>query len=328
MRAAYYDRQGLAREVLQLSELPDPAPSPGEVLVRVHASGLNPSDTKGRSGWGGGAMPFPRVIPHQDGAGVIEQVGAGVDPARVGERVWVFEAQRGRAGGTAAQFTVVPAAQAVRLPDATSFEVGACLGVPAMTAHRCLFADGGISGQWVLVQGGAGAVGQAAILLAKWGGARVAATVSRREQASVATEAGADMVINRREEDVAARVRHISGGGVARIVDVALAENVETDLACLAVNGVISAYASDAADAQLIVPFRRAMIGGIVIRMVYVYLMPEQAHLDAARDIVAALQAGAYRPHVGLRLPLDRIAEGHDAQDSGKLVGKVVFGVP
>ena len=325
MRAAFYDRQGAARDVLQVAELPDPTPGPGQVRVRVRTSGLNPSDTKGRSGWGGGAMPFPRIIPHQDGAGIIDLLGEGVDPARMGERVWIYEAQRGRPGGTAAQYTVVPAVQAVPLPDAVSFEVGACLGVPAMTAHRCLFADGDLRGQWVLVQGGAGAVGQAAILLAKWAGAHVATTVSRPEQAEIAQDAGADIVINRREEDVAARVKDASGGGVARIVDVALAENVETDLACLAVNGVITAYASADADENLVLPFRRAMIGGVVIRMVFVYLMPEQAHRDAARDIGAALRSGAYRPNIGMRLPLENIAEGHDLQDGGKLVGKVVF---
>jgi len=296
--------------------------------VRVFASGLLPSDTKGCSGWSGGAMPYPRIIPHQDGAGVIDAVGDGVDPSRIGERVWVYEAQRGRAGGTAATYTVLPSAQAVRLPDGVPFEVGACLGVPAITAHRCLFADGPLNGEWVLVQGGGGAVGSAAILLAKWARADVAATVSRPEQADVARAAGAEVVINRREEDVAARVRAASGGGVARIVDVALADNIESDLACLAVNGVITAYASDDADARLTVPFRRAMMGGVVIRLVFVYAMPEQAHRDAARDINAALVAGDYRPHIGLRLPLDRVAEGHEAQDGGKLVGKVVFDLP
>ena len=325
MRAAFYDHQGAARDVLQVGELPDPMPGAGEVRVRVQASGLNPSDTKGRSGWGGGAMPYPRIIPHQDGAGVIDAVGEGVDQGRIGERVWVYEAQRGRAGGTAATYSVLPSAQAVTLPDGVPFEVGACLGVPAMTAHRCLFADGPLNGAWVLVQGGAGAVGSAAILLAKWAGAHVVATVSRPEQAEVARAAGADLVINRCEEDVAARVRAASGEGVARIVDVALADNIESDLACLAVNGVITAYASDDADARLTVPFRQAMMGGVVIRLVFVYVMPEQAHRDAARDINAALVAGAYRPRIGLRLPLDRIAEGHEAQDGGKLVGKVVF---
>ena len=325
MKAAFYDRQGSAPDVLQVGDLPDPEPAPGHVRVRIRASAVNPSDTKSRVGFGGQPMPFPRIVPHQDGAGVIDRVGEGVPPGRVGERVWVYEAQRGRPGGTAAEYTVVPAHQVVRLPDETSFEAGACLGVPAMTAHRCLFADGLVDGEWVLVQGGAGAVGLAAVLLAKWGGARVVATVSREEQAEVVRAAGADVVVNRRTEDVAARVRDVSGGGVSRIVDVSLPTNVATNLACLRVNGVISAYASDTADQKLEVTFRQAMVLGATFRLVFVYLMPEAAHEQAARDINAALEAGMYSPHIGLRLPLDRIAEGHDAQDSGTLLGKAVF---
>ena len=327
MKAVFYDRQGPAPDVLQLGDLPDPEPPAGHVRVRVRASAVNPSDTKSRTGFGSQPMPFPRIVPHQDGAGVVDRVGEGVSPGRVGERVWVYEAQRGRPGGTAAEYTVVPAHQAVPLPGGTSFEVGACLGVPAMTAHRCLFADGSVQGEWVLVQGGAGAVGLAAVLLAKWGGARVVATVSREEQAHVVREAGADVIVNRRTEDVAARVRDASGGGVSRIVDVALPANMAANMACLRVNGVMSAYASDTADQKLEFTFRQAMVLAATIRLVFVYAMPEAAHEAAARDVNAALEAGMYNPHVGLRLPLDRVAEGHDAQDSGTLVGKAVFTV-
>ena len=328
MRAAFYDRQGPAHEVLQLGDLPTPEPGPGEVRVRVHASAVNPSDTKARSGWGGGAMPFPRVIPHQDGAGVIDAVGAGVPASRVGERVWVYEAQRGRAGGTAAEFTVVPAAQAVALPNGVGFDVGACLGVPAMTAHRALLADGPVTGRAVLVQGGAGAVGLAAVLLARWAGARVLATVSRPEQAAVAEAAGAHAVINRHTEDVAARVRGETGGvGVDRIVEVDLAANLDADLACLAPNGVISAYASASPDAAAALPVRRAMTQGAVVRTLLVYSMGAQAHADAVRDVTACLTAGAYRPVVGLRLPLERAADAHAAQDAGATVGKIVLAV-
>ena len=328
MKAVFYDRQGPAREVLQLGDLPDPEPGPGQVRVRVHVSAVNPSDTKGRVGAGGAPMPFPRIVPHQDGAGVVDRVGEGVDSGRLGERVWVYEAQRGRAGGTAAEYAVVPAHQAVRLPDQITFETGACLGVPAMTAHRCLFADGPVRGEWVFVQGGAGAVGQAAILLAKWAGAHVVTTVSRDAQAEVARASGADVIVNRRTDDVAARVRDASGGGVSRIVDVALPVNVDTDLACLRVNGVISAYASDHPDQALQFPFRRAMVLAATFRLVFVYLMSDAAHAHAAADVTAALDAGMYRPHVGLRLGLDGVAAGHEAQDSGTLVGKIVFNVP
>lgn len=325
MKAVFYDRQGAARDVLRLGELPDPEPAPGEVRVRVHVSAVNPSDTKGRAGAGGQAMAFPRIVPHQDGAGVIDRVGQGVDPARIGERVWLYETQRGRPGGTAAEYAVLPAHQAVTLPDGVSFETGACLGVPALTAHRCLFADGPIAGKWVLVQGGAGAVGLGAIMLAKWGGAHVATTVSRPEQAALAREAGADLVVNRRTEDVAARVRAAAGGGVACIVDVALPVNIATDLDCLAVGGTISAFASDHPDQALGFPFRRAMMLAPTFRLVFVYLMSREAHDHAVRDVTAALAAGAYRPHVGLRLGLDGVAEGHEAQDGGALMGKAVF---
>lgn len=328
MRAAFYDRPGPPHSVLQLGELPTPEPAPGEVRVRVHASAVNPSDTKTRGAWGGAPMPFPRVIPHQDGAGIIDAVGAGVPASRVGERVWMYEAQRGRAGGTAAEFTVLPAVQAVPLPDEIGFDVGACLGVPAMTAHRALFADGPVTGRAVLVQGGAGAVGLAAVLLARWAGARVLSTVSRPEQAAAATAAGAHVVINRRTEDVAARIRAETGGaGVDRIVDVDLAANLEQDLACLAPNGVISAYASASPDAAATVPVRRTMMQNAVIRTVFVYGMGPQAHAEAARDVTACLRAGAYHPVIGLRLPLARIADGHEAQDSGTTVGKIVFGI-
>lgn len=328
MRAAFYDRQGSAHAVLQLGDLPTPEPSPGEVRVRVHVSAVNPSDTKTRGAWGGAPMPFPRIIPHQDGAGVIDAVGAGVPASRVGERVWIYEAQRGRAGGTGAEYTIVPAAHAVVLPEGVDFDVGACLGVPAMTAHRALFADGPVTGRAVLVQGGAGAVGLAAVLLARWAGARVLATVSRPEQAAAAEAAGAHVAINRRSEDVAARVRaETKGEGVDRVVDVDLAANFEQDLACLAPNGVISAYASASPDAEAAVPVRRTMMQNAVVRTVFVYGMGPQAHADAARDITACLRAGAYHPRIGLRLPLARVADGHEAQDAGTTIGKIVFDV-
>ena len=240
--------------------------------------------------------------------------------------MWLYEAQRGRPFGTAAELTVVPSINAVPLPGSASFEVGACLGVPAMTAHRCLFADGDLRDVWVLVQGGAGAVGFAAVLLAKWAGARVAATVSRPEQARVVHEAGADLILNRKVDELPARIREATGdAGVARIVDVSLVDNLDNDLACLAPNGVITAYAADTTDAMLRVPFLRAMLAGTVLRFVYVYGMPAQAHLDAARDINAALSTGTYRPAIGLRLRLHNIARAHDAQDSGVVIGKIVL---
>ena len=248
MRAAWYERKGAAREVLQVGQMAVPEPGPGEVRVRVSVSGVNPSDTKGRGALiGTSAMPFPRIVPHQDGAGVIDAVGADVPPSRVGERVWLYEAQRGRPFGTAAEYVVVPGSNAVRLPDAVSFADGACLGVPAMTAHRCIFADGPVAGQVVLVTGAVGGVGQYVVQLAKWGGATVIATVSSAEKAELARSIGADHVVNYRDEDVAARVQAITGGaGVDRIVEVAFGANLAVSLQVLKTNGVIATYSSDA----------------------------------------------------------------------------------
>jgi len=325
MRAAFYDRQGSAKEVLSVGELPDPQPGAGEVRVRVVASGINRSDIKTRTGFGGKAMPFPRIVPHQDGAGVIDAVGPGVPPSRVGERVWIYMGQWGRAFGTAAEFVVVPSAQAVRLTDNVSFEIGAALGVPAMTAHRCLFADGDLRGKRVLVQGGAGAVGNAAILLAKWAGAWVAVTVSREQQAEVARAAGADLIVNRREEDVAAAVRSATGGhGVDRIVDVDISANIDVAIASLARDGVVSAYSTESPDAKLTIPFFPALLGGFSFRFVYVYTMPEAAMRQAAEEISACAAAGAYAPLIAKTYDLDEVAEAHELQESGKAIGKIL----
>src|SRR5207244_12563272 len=223
------------RQVIGRAARHTPQPAAGELGVQLQFPGSNPTDTKVRGGWDGSTeMPFPRVIPHQDGAGVIDKVGAGVPQARIGERVWIYEAQRGRAFGTAAEYVAIPSENAVALPEGASFETGACLGIAGMTAHRCLFQDGGIQGQTVLVAGGAGAVGHAAIQLAKWGGARVASTVSRPEQEKVAREAGADLVVNRMTEDAAARIRAFTRGlGLDRVVEVAFEANLELNRAVL-----------------------------------------------------------------------------------------------
>ncbi|WP_285846877.1 NADPH:quinone reductase [Cupriavidus pauculus] len=324
MRAAYYERQGKASEVLRLGEFPDPQPAPGEVRVRIHASGVNPSDIKARTGFSGPAK-FPLVIPHQDGAGVIDAVGAGVAATRIGERVWLYEAQYQRAFGTAAEYAIVPTQQAITLPDNCSFEVGACLGVPALTAHRCLFADGELKGRAVLVHGGAGAVGTAAILLAKWAGAWVATTVSSPAQAEAARRAGADIVIDRWSQDVAKIVRSETDmRGVDRIVDVSLQDNLEIDLQCLAHGGVISAYAVQTASDHLPLPLLRAMIAGSAFRFVYIYTVPAAAKLAAVSAIGQCLADGAYAPTIGLRVPLERIVEAHEAQESGRVIGKII----
>jgi NADPH2:quinone reductase len=325
VKAAYYERKGPAREVLVAGDLPEPQPAASEVRVRVHVSGINPTDTKLRAGWDGATdMPFPRIVPHQDGAGVIDRVGAGVQQARVGERVWIWEAQRGRAFGTCAEYVCVPADNAVPLPEGESFETGACLGIAGMTAHRCLFQDGGIQGQTVLVAGGAGAVGHAAIQLAKWSGARVAATVSRAEQEKVAREAGADIVVNRKSGDPAGAIRDFARGGVDRVVEVAFEANLDLDRAVLKPNGVISTYSSGPYDSTPRIAFSPIMRQGITVHFILVYVMSREAHQHAARDVNAALEAGRYRPHVARAFALADTAAAHEAQESGATVGKLL----
>jgi NADPH2:quinone reductase len=325
----YYERKGPASKVLVLGELPDPQPGPGEVRVKLQFSGINPTDTKLRGGWDGNMeMPFARVIPHQDGAGVVDAVGPGVPQSRLGERVWVYEAQRGRAFGTAAEYVAIPSENAVALPQGASFETGACLGIAGMTAHRCLFQDGGIQGQTVLVAGGAGAVGHAAIQLAKWGGARVATTVSRPDQEEIAREAGADLVVNRKTEDAAAKIKAFTWGlGLDRVVEVAFEANLELDRAVLKANGVISTYSSGPPESAPRIPFTAVMRQGISVHFILVYVMPREAHQLAARDLNAAIEAGRYRPQVARIFKLDETAKAHEAQESGSTVGKLLVGV-
>jgi len=324
MRAAWYERQGAPDEVLQVGTLDRPEPAAGEVRVRVHASGVNPSDTYGRSG-GQAPMAFPRVIPHQDGAGVIESVGPDVPGERVGERVWVYEATWNRAGGTAAEFTVVPAKRAVRLPPGIDFDAGACLGIPALTAHRAVFSDGPVQGRVVLVTGGAGAVGTAAIQFARWGGASVLATVSSEAKAAAAADAGANHIINYKTEDVVAVVQRLTqGAGVDRIVEVDFGGNLPVSLQILKLYGAIAGYATRG-EPEPKVPFRALMQKNISVHGVLVYTMPESAKIAGAADVNRALEAGALRPVIGARLPLERIAEAHTAVEQGTVIGNVVL---
>lgn len=328
MKAVFYTSQGPAHDVLTVGELPDPEPGYGEVRVRIAISGLNPTDIKTRSGFAGAPMPFPRIVPHQDGSGIIDRVGVGVDESRLGEQVWIYEAQTGRASGTAAEYVVVPTANAVMLPANVPYAIGACLGIPALTAHRCLFADGDLRGKKVLVQGGAGSVGSAAILLAKWAGAWVVTTVSRPDQEDVVRQLGADLIINRHTQDVASVVRQATqNSGVSRIVDVDLVSNLEVDLACLAPSGVISAYATEIPDATLSIPFLRTMFQGFVFRFVFVYSMPEDARREAIKDVNACLAAGAYRPAIAMQVPLDQVIRAHEALEGGGMIGKFLVDI-
>lgn len=314
-----YRTTGTARDVLRVEEVDRPEPGPGEVLVRVRASGVNPTDHKTRSG--ATARPVDEFqVPHQDGAGVIEAVGAGVDPARVGERVWLWLAAFGRRWGTAAEWTVLPARQAVPLPDGASFDLGASLGVPAMTAHRCLFADGPVDGKTVLVAGGAGAVGHYAIELAKHAGARVVTTVSNPEKAALAAKAGADLVVNYRDADAVDQVREFAPV-VDRVVEVALGANLALDLAVSGPSTVVVSYAADGPDPVL--PVRACMTANVTLRFVLLYGVPGAALDAAVAGVTGALAAGALTELPPHRFPLSEIAAAHEAAE-GRAVGKVL----
>jgi NADPH:quinone reductase len=319
MRAALYDDYGQAREVLRVEDIEQPEPGPGQVRVRVEASGVNPTDWKSRIG----ATPRPIdgfQIPHHDGAGVIDAVGDGVDPRRNGERVWLWLAAASQRWGTAAQWSVVPADQAVALPDSASAELGASLGVPAMTAHRCLFADGPLDGKTVLVAGGAGAVGHYAIELARRAGARVVTTVSGPQKADLAAKAGADLVVNYRDDDAADLIRSFAGQ-VDRVIEVALGANLALDLAVTAPHGQIVTYAAEPAEPAL--PVRACMTANLLLRFVLLYGIPRPALEQAAQDITAALADGALTELPVTRFSLDDIVAAHQAVEGGA-VGKVL----
>ncbi len=318
MKAALYRSTGPAH-VLQVEEVERPEPGPGEVLVRVRASGVNPTDYKARAG----LTPRPIddfQIPHQDGAGVIEAVGEGVDQGRVGQRVWLWFSAAGRRWGTAAEWTVVPERHAVPLPEGASFELGASLGVPAMTAHYCLLADGPIAGQTVLVAGGAGAVGHFAIELAKRAGARVITTVSNAQKAALAEKAGADLVVNYRAADAAAQVTAFAPA-VDRVIEVALGANLALDLAVTRSRATIVTYAAEEADPVL--PVRACMTANVLLRFVLLYGVPADVLDRAAADITAALAAGDLTGLPVHGFGLADIVAAHEAAEAGA-AGKVI----
>jgi NADPH2:quinone reductase len=323
MRAVWYERNGAA-DVLQIGEMPDPTPGPGEVRVRIVTSGINPSDWKRRQGLTR-RLEFPRVIPHQDGAGVIDRVGPGVPELRLGERVWLYQAQIGRPFGTAAEYTVQPAIRAIPLPTNTSFAEGAGLGVPAMTAHRCVFADGPVADKTVLVTGGAGAVGHYAVQLAKLHGARVIATVSSDHKAQIALEAGADHTVNYRTEDTVQRLMDLTGGaGVDHIVEVDFAGNFKVSREILRDNGVLATYSAGVAP-QPAVPLQ-FKASNITIRFVLVYDMPEPAKEAAVQEITRLLEERKLRHLAGPHFPLESARQAHQAVEGGA-IGKVVLNI-
>jgi len=323
MKAALYREYGSAVDTLRVEDVDRPEPGPGQVRVRMQVSGVNPTDWKSRSG----STPRPIEafqVPHHDGTGVIDAVGPGVDAARVGERVWTWMAAAGNQWGTAAQWSVLPARQAVSLPDGASAELGASLGVPAITAHRALFADGPVDGKSVLVAGGAGAVGHYAIELAKFYGARVVTTVSGPAKAELAGKAGADLVVNYNDADAADQLRAFAPQ-MDRIVELALGANLKLDLAVSGPQTHIVDYAAEATDPLL--PVRRCMNANVTLRFILLYSMPAEAFDEAVAHISRALQAGALSELPVTRFGLDQVAAAHDAVEAGA-VGKVLVEIP
>lgn len=323
MRAIWYDRTGPAREVLQYGDLPTPTPGQGQALIRIKASGVNPSDVGMRGG--PAPMAYPRITPNSDGAGIVEAVGPGVSSSWVGKRVWFYNGQRnGRAFGSAAEYIELDTDLLSVLPDSVSFAEGATLGIPCMTAHRALFLAGPVQGRTVLVTGGAGAVGHYAVQLAVWAGATVIATVSSEEKAERARAGGAHHVIDYRREDVAARVRELTDGqGVHHVVEVDFGGNIASTLASIAMNGSLAYYATKGAPTP-VVPAGAAMGLNLMIHGVYLPVSPHQARKRAQQDITRWIGTGERILSVAGRFPLADCAGAHELVEAGGKVGTAV----
>ncbi|UTE78510.1 NADPH:quinone reductase [Rossellomorea sp. KS-H15a] len=324
MKAAWFSEFGSASEVLQVGEVEKPVPSHGEVLIRMYTSGVNPSDTKKRLGSFPDLLDHGPVIPNSDGAGIIEAVGAGVPHSRIGERVWVYQAQYGRLHGTAAEYVSIESNRAVPLPENTSFVEGACLGIPAMTAHRSVFSDGPVEGQWLLITGGAGRVGHYAIQWAKHAGAKVIATASNEEARRHCVEAGADYVVDHRSDEMVEEVLEMTGGvKVDRVIDVEFGANLPRVLELIRIGGVIATYSSTVVT-EPVLPFRDMMFMDLTLRMIIVYAMPESAKQAAIEDITNALENNRLQHRIAETYPLDDIATANQQIEDGGFYGCVV----
>ncbi|MFT5037974.1 MAG: NADPH2:quinone reductase [Flavobacteriaceae bacterium] len=325
MKAGWFEKFGEAVDVIKVGEQPKPSVGVGQVLVRLATSGVNPSDVKKRAGAFPNLLDNGLVIPHSDGAGTIESVGKGVPDSRVGQRVWVYQAQYGRLLGTAAEYIALDANRAVALPDNTDFTVGACLGIPAMTAHRCVHADGDVRGKTILVTGGAGRVGYYAIQWAKMAGATVIATASNTADKALCIELGASEVVNHRQPNWAKQVLQATGGRrIDRVVDVEFGANLPEVLNCIAPSGVIATYSSTQVQ-QPSLPFLQMMFMDLTLRMVIVYAMPESAKEQAINDITVALASEALRHRIAHVVPLDSLSHGHKLIEQGGFGGGVVI---
>jgi len=324
MKAVWYEKTGKSEDVLQIGEMECPTPEPGEVRVRLHASGINPSDVKTRAG-ARGALAFPKIIPHSDGAGIIDAVGKNVSEERIGERVWIYNAAWKRAEGTAAQFVTVPVGLTVPLPENTLFEEAACFGIPAMTAHRVVFSEGSVKGKTVLITGGAGAVGHYAIQWAKWGGARVVTTVSSKEKAVHAKTAGPDLVLNYKTDDLVSEIlKYTNNEGVDLIGEVEFGGNLDVSKQVVKANGTIAAYGS-VADPEPKIPFYEMMFKGVTLRTILVYVLSDDAREAAITDFDKILNEGFFKHAIGQIFPLEEIVQAHRTVENAEAIGNVVL---
>ena len=327
MRAAIYERVGPAHEVLSLVELPVPQPGPGEVRVKLVCSGVNPSDVKTRAGTRTRILAFERIVPHSDGAGVIDAVGEGVSAARIGERVWTWNAAWGRAFGTAAEFVVLPSAQAVHLPAQVDFAAGACLGIPALTALQAVSMDGGVRDKTVLIAGGAGAVGHYAIQFARLQGAgKILSTVSSQTKAQLARAAGADELIDYRHQNVSERVMALTDGrGVDRVIEVDFAANASLDTAIAAQDGDIVVYGSNRP--EVAISFVPSITKNLQYRFFIVYNLNTADRARGLKTLGELLEANALQHNIAERYPLTQVAEAHERVESGQAMGNVVIDI-
>src|ERR1700738_2747931 len=324
MKAVWYERTGAAPDVLSFGDMPTPMAGPGEVRIRLEASGVNPADVGRRAG-SYRALEYPRVIPNSDGAGIVDQVGDGVTRLQIGQRVWLFNGQRnGRAFGTAAEYITLAEHLVPPLPDTLSFAAGATLGIPGMTAWCCLYCDGPITGQTVLVTGGAGAVGHYAVQLAKWGGARVITTVSSAAKAEQARLAGADLVVNYKTDDVVAKVMAFTEQrGVDRVVDVDFGGNIATTLKLMAMNSTIAVYATNG-NRNPTLPMRELMEKCIALRALVLFALPPPLLAAAQADISKWLAAGKRIHNIAAQFALSETAQAHLAVEKGDKLGTVI----
>ena len=328
MKAAIFKTLGAAKDVLEIMTLEDPSPGHGEVLVRLRSSAINPSDVKKRAGAFPDLLDDGFVIPHSDGAGVIEAVGQGIPSSRVGERVWVYQAQYERRFGTAAEFVSLPSSRAVVLPEAVPFDVGACMGIPAMTAHRCVLSDGPVEGKTLLIMGGAGRVGHYAIQLAKYAGAKVVATASNDLAREHCLEAGADAVCSHAGDELSELVAEMTQGrGVERVVDGEFGANLPVLLDVMDTGATIATYSSVQVPEPTL-PFKRMLFMDLNLRLVLVYAMPEEAKRHAINDLSEHLEHNRLQHRVAHRLPLEQVVRGHELIEQGDFYGAVVLNMP